>query len=112
MKLLSTIAILSATISLTSADIVPGLKNSAPVASDVLEVIKPPPESSHLYEVYFAKGNRMFQCNPEQVGPLFWYKVQTHAFLYPTDGQKAPFDREGNEVGQMFVAPMNAEQQK
>ncbi|KAI9349958.1 hypothetical protein BD770DRAFT_394762 [Pilaira anomala] len=112
MKLLSTIAILSATISLTSADILPGLKYSAPVASDVHEVIAPPAESSHLYEVYFAKGNRVFQCNPEKAEPQHWYKVQTHAFLYATNGQHAPFDREGNEVGQMFVAPMNAEQQK
>ncbi|KAI9349959.1 hypothetical protein BD770DRAFT_326854 [Pilaira anomala] len=112
MKLLSTIAILSATISLTSADLLPGLKYSPPVASDVKERIAPPAESSHLYEVYFAKGNRIFQCNPEKADPQHWYKVQTHAFLYATNGQHAPFDREGNEVGQMFVAPMNTEQQK
>ncbi|GAA5801030.1 hypothetical protein HPULCUR_006472 [Helicostylum pulchrum] len=108
MKLLSTIAILS--IPFTLADLLPGLTDRAPDSSFVKERIAPP-DNTTLYEVYFARGNRIYQCNPEKEGFQHWYNVQTHAFLYGTEGQTAPFDREGNEVGQLSAAPLNPNQQ-
>jgi hypothetical protein len=110
MKFFTTAAILSVTIPFTLADYLPALSNKAPDTSDVKERITPP-NNTTLYDVYFARGNRIYQCNPELKGFQHWYNVQTHAFLYPTKGKEAPFDGEGKEIGQLSAAPLNPEQQ-
>jgi hypothetical protein len=110
MKLLITAAILSVTIPFTLADYLPALAGVAPDASHVKQRIAPPANAT-LYDVYYAKGNRIYQCNPELKGFQHWYNVQTHAFLYPTKGQQAPFDIEGREIAQLAAAPLNPDQQ-
>jgi hypothetical protein len=92
------------------ADNLPHLTETAPNATDVKERIAPP-QDSHLYEVWFGKGQRIYQCNPEKAGFQHWYNVQTHALLYPTKNRAAPFDVPGSEVGQISAAPLDPEQQ-
>lgn len=110
MKLFITAAILSVTAPFAFADFLPALASVAPDSSFVKERIAPPTNAT-LFDVYFARGNRIYQCNPEKKGFQHWYNVQTHAFLYPTRGEVAPFDREGKEIGQLSAAPLNPEQQ-
>lgn len=110
MRLLVKTAILSLMIHHSLADSLPDLYNSAPNESHVKERISPP-EGSKLYDVWYAKGNRIYQCNPEKQGFQHWYNVQTHAFLYPTKGHEAPFNKDGMEIGQLSAAPLNLEQQ-
>ncbi|CAO0792950.1 unnamed protein product [Mucor circinelloides] len=111
MKFFITAAILSVTLPLTLADFLPSLLNAAPTASDVKERIAPPANAT-LYDVWYAKGRRVYQCNPEKTGFQHWYSVQTHAFLYPTKGEQAPFDVAGKEIGQIAAAPLNPEHQE
>ncbi|KAI8067161.1 hypothetical protein BC940DRAFT_301435 [Gongronella butleri] len=92
-------------VSCLHADFVPELKG-VPSAADVKERIAPP-EGHKLYDVWYAKGNRIYQCNPEKTGFQHWYNVQTHAFLYPTNGREAPFDIDGQEIGQIAAMPLN-----
>lgn len=110
MKFSITTAIFTIAIPATLADFLPQLLNAAPNESHVKERIAPP-EGSKLYDVWYAKGNRIYQCNPELKGFQHWYNVQTHAFLYPTKDQQAPFDKFGMEIGQLAAAPLNQEQQ-
>ncbi|KAG0166309.1 hypothetical protein DFQ28_006408 [Apophysomyces sp. BC1034] len=91
--------------SLGSADFLPELQG-APTSHDVKERIAPPADAS-LYEVFYAKGNRIYQCNPEKKGFQHWYNVQTHAFLYPTKDKEMPYDKPGEEIGQLSAAPLN-----
>ncbi|KAL9554522.1 hypothetical protein MBANPS3_002772 [Mucor bainieri] len=111
MKLFITAAILSVIVPFTLADFLPSLLTAAPTGSDVKERITPPANAT-LYDVWYAKGRRVYQCNPEKKGFQHWYTVQTHALLYPTKGEHAPFDVEGKEVGQMAAAPLNPEHQE
>lgn len=110
MKFTLSAAIFSITLPFTLADFLPALSDVAPDASHVKQRIAPPANNT-LYDVYYAKGNRIYQCNPELKGFQHWYNVQTHAFLYPTKGYKAPFDIEAREIGQLAAAPLNPEQQ-
>ncbi|KAI8377839.1 uncharacterized protein BYT42DRAFT_593938 [Radiomyces spectabilis] len=84
--------------------------HGAPTAQDVKDRIAPPANAT-LYDVWYAKGNRIYQCNPEKTGFQFWYNVQTHAFLYPTQGEEEPFEKPGREIGQLMAAPLNPDQQ-
>ncbi|KAF1796114.1 hypothetical protein V8B55DRAFT_1371143 [Mucor lusitanicus] len=111
MKFFITAAILSVTLPFTLADYLPSLLNAAPTSADVKERIAPPANAT-LYDVWYAKGRRIYQCNPEKKGFQHWYTVQTHALLYPTKGEQAPYDVEGKEVGQMAAAPLNPEHQE
>ncbi|KAK4520498.1 ADP-ribosylation factor protein 3 [Mucor velutinosus] len=111
MKFFITAAILSVAVPFTLADFLPSLLNAAPTSSDVKERIAPPANAT-LYDVWYAEGRRVYQCNPELKGFLHWYNVQTQAFLYPTNGEQAPFDVAGKEVGQMSAAPLNPEHQE
>lgn len=108
MKLLSLATFLFSTIvSISFADLLPDLHGGAPSASYVKERIRPP-EGSVLFDVWYAKGNRIYQCNPERTGFQHWYNVQTHAFLYPTqDNRPEPFDVPGTEIGQLAAMPLN-----
>ncbi|CAO3610872.1 unnamed protein product [Mucor hiemalis] len=110
MKLVAVAAVLSTVVPFTLADFLPALQSSAPDASHVKARIAPPADAT-LYDVYFARGNRIYQCNPEKTGFQHWYNVQTHAFLYPTKGESFPYDREGKEIGQLSAAPLNPKQQ-
>lgn len=110
MKFLCTIIAAAATFSsVVLADRLAHLKG-APSAADVKERIAPP-QGASLYDVWYAKGNRIYQCNPERTGFQHWYNVQTHAFLYPTDGEEPPYDKAGREIGQLAAMPLNASQQ-
>ncbi|CAO3644293.1 unnamed protein product [Cunninghamella blakesleeana] len=82
------------------------LANGVPGSTDVKESIHPP-ENTRLYDVWYGKGNRFYQCNPEKDGFERWYNVQTHAFFYETKGKSGPYDIEGTEIGQLAVAPLN-----
>jgi hypothetical protein len=110
MKFFATAVVLSITIPFTLADYLPALASAAPTTKDVKERIAPPANST-LFEVYYAKGNRIYQCNPELKGFQHWYNVQTQAFLYPTKNEQAPFDVPGKEIGQLSAAPLNPDQQ-
>jgi hypothetical protein len=110
MKSFTAVILLSVTIPFTLADYLPALASAAPTAKDVKERIAPPANAS-LFEVYYAKGNRIYQCNPELQGFQHWYNVQTQALLYPTKNEQAPFDVPGKEIGQMAAAPLNSDQQ-
>ncbi|KAI8086473.1 uncharacterized protein BX664DRAFT_374517 [Halteromyces radiatus] len=91
----------------TQADVVPELLNgAAPTVANVKSSLAPP-NDQQLYDVFFAKGYRIYQCNPEKKRLEHWYNVQTHALLYPAKGRQAPFDIEGKAIGQMFAAPLN-----
>ncbi|ORX61375.1 hypothetical protein DM01DRAFT_1316070 [Hesseltinella vesiculosa] len=107
--MLSLLLCVTAVLSCASADFLPSVKG-VPTAADVKERIAPP-EGQHLYDVWYAKGNRIYQCNPELTGFQHWYNVQTHAFLYPTAGREAPFDIDGEEIGQISAAPLNKTEQ-
>jgi hypothetical protein len=72
MKLLVTAAILSVTAPFTFADFLPALATVAPDNSHVKQRIAPPANAT-LYDVYFARGNRVYQCNPELKGFQHWY---------------------------------------
>ncbi|KAI9024912.1 hypothetical protein CLU79DRAFT_834045 [Phycomyces nitens] len=109
MKILYTILALAISARLGLADRVPNLVG-APTENDVKERISPPPEAS-LYEVLYAKGNRVYVCNPEKSGFQHWYNVQTHAELYPTRGEEPPFDKPGNQIALLSAAPLNQTQQ-
>ena len=104
MKLLAT-ALLATFSSLVLADRLPDV-HGAPSAAYVKESLRPP-ENHNAYDVLYAKGNRVYQCNPERTGFQHWYNVQTHAFLYPTKERKEPFDLAGLEIGQVAMAPLN-----
>ncbi|KAI9485427.1 MAG: hypothetical protein EXX96DRAFT_545044, partial [Benjaminiella poitrasii] len=110
MKFLRNIAILSLAVPYVFADYLPELVNAAPNAANVKERIAPPANMT-LFDVWYAKGNRIYQCNPELTGFQHWYNVQTHAYLYPTQGQQAPFDVFGREIGQIDAAPLDPNQQ-
>ncbi|CAO3589638.1 unnamed protein product [Absidia cylindrospora] len=93
------------------ADFVPGLENgNAPTAAHVKERIAPASDQQ-LYDVFYAKGHRVYQCNPEKTRFEHWKNVQTNGVLYPTKGRNAPFDVEGQEIGQISAAPLNQTQQ-
>ncbi|CEP11987.1 hypothetical protein [Parasitella parasitica] len=111
MKFYITAAILSISFQLAFADYLPALLNVAPNSADVKERIAPPANAT-LYDVWYGKGRRVYQCNPEKKGFQHWYSVQTHAFLYPTKGEQAPFDIAGKEIGQIAAAPLNPEHQE
>jgi hypothetical protein len=101
------VSILSTFLLTCSADFMPGLKKGeVPTSQHVKESISPPKEQQ-LYNVFYAKGHRIYQCNPERRRFMRWYNVQNQAFLYATKGKTAPFDVPGNEVGQLSSAPMN-----
>ncbi|KAI9302414.1 hypothetical protein BJ944DRAFT_167332 [Cunninghamella echinulata] len=85
------------------------LDNEVPGSLDVKESLQPP-EGHRLYDVWYGKGNRFYQCNPEKDGFERWYNVQTHTFLYATKGKSAPYDIEGTEIGQLSIAPLNITQ--
>ncbi|KAI8970297.1 hypothetical protein BDF20DRAFT_1003520 [Mycotypha africana] len=110
MKFLSATTTVLLSVSAVLADFLPQLANRAPTQADVKERIAPPANAT-LFDVWYAKGNRIYQCNPELTGFLHWYNVQTHAFLYATNGEEAPFDKPGREIGQIAAAPLNPEQQ-
>ncbi|KAI8971125.1 hypothetical protein BDB01DRAFT_812444 [Pilobolus umbonatus] len=110
MKLITITALISIGVSVTLADMLPNLGCSPPTRSDVKERIAPPANST-LYDVWYAKGTRIYQCNPEMTGFQFWYNVQTDATLYSTKGRTAPFDVEGFEIGQLSAAPLDPTQQ-
>lgn len=104
MKVLSALTALGfATAAL--ADFLPNLQG-APSHQNVKERIAPP-AGAKLYDVWYAKGNRIYQCNPERTGFQHWYNVQTHAFMYPTKGVQEPFERPGQEIGQLAAMPLN-----
>lgn len=101
------VSILSTLLLACSADFMPGLeKGQVPTSVHVKERIAPP-KDQQLYNVFYAKGHRIYQCNPERRRFMRWYNVQNQAFLYATKGKTAPFDVPGNEIGQMNSAPMN-----
>ncbi|ORY93519.1 hypothetical protein BCR43DRAFT_527058 [Syncephalastrum racemosum] len=104
MKVLSALTILGFATA-TLADFLPELQG-APSSQHVKERIAPPP-GAKLYDVWYAKGNRIYQCNPERTGFQHWYNVQTHAFLYPTQDVQAPYERPGQEIGQLAAMPLN-----
>ncbi|KAI8338458.1 hypothetical protein BC941DRAFT_350963 [Chlamydoabsidia padenii] len=105
------VAIVSTLLLTCQADFVPELaKGEIPTAHHVKESISPP-KDQQLYNVFYAKGNRIYQCNPEKRRFMRWYNVQTQAFLYPTKGRTAPFDVPGFEIGQITAAPLNKTQQ-
>ncbi|KAI9484964.1 hypothetical protein BDB00DRAFT_983480 [Zychaea mexicana] len=107
MKFLTT-ALIATLSSVALADILPDV-HGAPSAAYVKESLRPP-EGNNAYDVLYAKGNRVYQCNPERTGFQHWYNVQTHAFLYPTKERKEPFDLPGLEIGQVAMAPLNGTQ--
>ncbi|KAL0088147.1 hypothetical protein J3Q64DRAFT_1724276 [Phycomyces blakesleeanus] len=109
MKIIYTILALAISFRLGTADRVPGLVG-APTEENVKPLIAPPPEAS-LYDVFYAKGTRVYVCNPEKTGFQHWYNVQTHAELYPTRDEEPPFDKPGNQIALMSVAPLNQTQQ-
>ncbi|RCH90298.1 hypothetical protein CU098_010508, partial [Rhizopus stolonifer] len=104
-------AILSLIVPVILADNIPALNYRAPTVNDVKERIAAPANST-LFDVWYAKGNRIYQCNPELTGFLHWYNVQTHAFLYQAQGQSTPFDRPDNLVGQLAAAPLSPDAQE
>ncbi|CEI94027.1 hypothetical protein RMCBS344292_08250 [Rhizopus microsporus] len=108
--LLSAVTLLLAASQLALADFIPELGTAAPTHANIKEQLLPP-EGSTLYDVWYAKGNRIYQCNPEKKGFQHWYAVQTHAFLYPTKGLQQPFDTPGKEIGQLSVAPLDPNNQ-
>ncbi|KAG1141655.1 hypothetical protein G6F37_010126 [Rhizopus arrhizus] len=92
------------------ADLLPELGSNAPTQIHVKNKLIPPP-GHDLYDVFYAKGNRIYQCNPEKKGYQHWYSVQTHAFLYPTKDRQAPYDVFGTEIGQLTIAPLSGDNQ-
>lgn len=111
MKFYITAAILSATLPFTLADFIPALSDTAPDTTYISERISPP-ANAMLYDVWYGKGTRVYQCNPEKKGFQRWYNVQTHTILYSTKGEQAPYDIAGKEVGQLAAAPLNPEHQE
>ncbi|KAI9247851.1 hypothetical protein BY458DRAFT_560249 [Sporodiniella umbellata] len=105
------VAVLLSTVVFQSVlgDFLPELVSIAPTEAQVKPSLLPP-EGHKLFDVFHAKGNRIYQCNPEKKGFQHWYSVQTHAFLYPTKNRQAPFDIPGQEIGQLSVAPINENQ--
>ncbi|KAI8144120.1 hypothetical protein BJV82DRAFT_644218 [Fennellomyces sp. T-0311] len=101
-----TAALLATFSSVALADILPDVHGAAPSSANVKESLRPP-EGYQAYDVLYAKGNRIYQCNPERTGFMHWYNVQTHAFLYPTKDRNEPFDLPGQEIGQLAAAPLN-----
>ncbi|KAI7904433.1 uncharacterized protein BX663DRAFT_485248 [Cokeromyces recurvatus] len=110
MKFFKTTAFLPLAISFVCADYLPELVNNAPSIANVKERISPP-NNMTVFDVWFARGNRIYQCNPELTGFQHWYNVQTQAYLYPTQRQEAPFDVQGREIGQLNAAPLDPLQQ-
>ncbi|CDH54971.1 hypothetical protein RO3G_10343 [Lichtheimia corymbifera JMRC:FSU:9682] len=107
MKFLATLGAILPCLALVSADFLPDVHNAAPGASNVKERIRPP-EGMSAYDVFYAKGQRVYQCNPERTGFQHWYSVQTLGSLYPTKDRQPPFDLAGSEVGSISVAPLNS----
>ncbi|KAG1444117.1 hypothetical protein G6F56_010425 [Rhizopus delemar] len=88
------------------ADYLSDLGSNAPTQAQVKASLSPPAGHT-VFDVFYAKGNRIYQCNPEKKGFQHWYSVQTHAFLYPTQGKQAPYDQQGQEIGQLSIAPLS-----